>query len=79
MKSNAISCVIIIIFNTGENFSGDLKRVTLKACVKEKETKQYNWMVKLSPTDPTRVVTANAFEIEQKEFAVYRDVIPGIR
>ena len=73
-----ISWFELLIFS-GENYSGDIQRVTLKALLDGSQTRDYNWMVKLPPKDPSTMAMTQAFNLEGKEFGMYRDFLPGIR
>ena len=64
---------------SGDNFCGEVMRVDLKACINGMESKSYHWMVKLPTSDPGRAAVTKAMMMEEKEFGVYRDLIPAFR
>ena len=62
----------------GENYSGEVMATNFEATVDGKK-KEYHWMVKLPPSDPTRTPMIKAMKMETKEFRVYRELIPAFK
>lgn len=60
----------------GENFSGEVMATNFTAKIGG-TSKDYHWMVKLPPSDPSRAAMVKAMKMEVKEFRVYRELIPA--
>ena len=64
---------------TGDNFSGELCAVYIKAKDGNGTEKEFNWMVKLPSVDESRKPLALAMHMEEKEVDVYNRIVPAFK
>ena len=59
----------------GENYSSDMKQAHLVSANNE----EFHWMVKLPPSDPSRIPMHRLLKIEEKEVLFYNEFAPKMR